>query len=38
MSPKRSHPRRDADPAEGLEKYDKANFADPPNKKYTSAR
>jgi hypothetical protein len=38
MSPKRSHPRRDADPAEGLEKYDKANFADPPNKKYPSAR
>jgi hypothetical protein len=30
----RIHRRRDADPSEGLEKYGKATFADPVNKKY----
>jgi hypothetical protein len=30
----RIHRRRDADPAEGLEKYGKTRFADPTNKKY----
>ena len=32
--PKRIHRRRDADPAEGVEKYGKTLFADPTNKKY----
>lgn len=32
--PKRIHRRRDADPAEGLEKYGETRFADPVNKKY----
>jgi uncharacterized protein DUF6582 len=32
--PKRIHRRRDADPAEGLEKYGDTRFADPVNKKY----
>jgi uncharacterized protein DUF6582 len=31
---KRIHRRRDADPAEGLEKYGDTSFADPVNKKY----
>jgi hypothetical protein len=34
MMPKKIHRRRDADPAEGLEKYGKATFADPVNNKY----
>lgn len=32
--PRKIHRRRDADPREGLEKYGKATFADPVNKKY----
>jgi hypothetical protein len=32
--PKRIRRRRDADPAEGVEKYGKTLFADPTNKKY----
>jgi hypothetical protein len=32
--PRRIHRRHDADPAEGLEKYGKTEFADPTNKKY----
>jgi uncharacterized protein DUF6582 len=32
--PERIHRRRDADPAEGLEKYGDTRFADPVNKKY----
>jgi hypothetical protein len=32
--PKRIHQRRDADPAEGLDKYGLTRFADPTNKKY----
>jgi type III secretion system FlhB-like substrate exporter len=32
--PKRIHRRRDADPAEGVEKYGRTLFADPTNKKY----
>jgi hypothetical protein len=32
--PKRIHRRRDADPAEGLDKYGPTHFADPTNKKY----
>lgn len=32
--PKRIHRRRDADPADGLEKYGDTQFADPVNKKY----
>jgi uncharacterized protein DUF6582 len=32
--PRRIHRRRDADPAEGLEKYGDTRFADPVNKKY----
>jgi uncharacterized protein DUF6582 len=32
--PKRIHRRRDADPAEGLERYGDTRFADPVNKKY----
>ena len=31
---KKIHRRRDADPKAGLEKYGKATFADPTNKKY----
>jgi hypothetical protein len=31
---KRIHRRRNADPAEGVEKYGKTLFADPTNKKY----
>lgn len=34
MSPKKIHRRPDADPRQGLEKYGKATFADPVNKKY----
>jgi hypothetical protein len=34
MSPRKIHRRRDADPRTGLEKYGKATFADPVNKKY----
>jgi hypothetical protein len=33
-APRRIHRRRDADPAEGLEKYGQATFADPVNHKY----
>jgi hypothetical protein len=32
--PKRIHPRRDTDPAEGHRKYGDTIFADPTNKKY----
>jgi hypothetical protein len=32
--PKRIHRRRDADPAEGVEKYGETRFADATNKKY----
>jgi hypothetical protein len=32
--PRKIHRRRDADPQEGLEKYGKATFADPVNRKY----
>lgn len=32
--PRKIHRRRDADPREGLEKYGKAMFADPVNRKY----
>jgi hypothetical protein len=32
--PKRIRRRRDADPAEGLDKYGTTRFADPTNKKY----
>jgi len=32
--PRKIHRRRDADPREGLEKYGKATFADPVNRKY----
>jgi hypothetical protein len=34
VSNKRIHRRRDADPAEGLDKYGYTVFADPVNKKY----
>ena len=34
MSPRKIHRRPDADPRQGLEKYGKATFADPVNKKY----
>jgi hypothetical protein len=34
VTSKKIHRRRDADPAEGLEKYGDAEFADPVNKKY----
>jgi hypothetical protein len=34
MVSKRIHRRRDADPADGLNKYGKTLFADPVNKKY----
>ncbi len=32
--PKKIHRRRDANPQEGIEKYGRATFADPVNKKY----
>jgi hypothetical protein len=34
MAPKKIHRRRDADPGKGLEKYGRAEFADPVNNKY----
>ena len=34
MGPRKIHRRPDADPRKGVEKYGKATFADPVNKKY----